>query len=533
MNKRDFDHIDKLAQDAFKDFEVDYSPQDWFEFEEKLDAEIQIDQQAADAFENFSVSHEAADWGAFEQILEKETEKKRRFYPFALGLKGAEMGTIALCLFTFFNFYSSNSNQTNDNNSTLNSTTIHATAHSDSDKETVSEVFTLADADKHSSLDFTKSKSSTTSSNAEAISDNKQDDSNNNGYLADKKVPSVEKNVINNTKLPSKKKNGIATKGNIGINDIKGLLSKSEKAVSNSNNNILNGNNRGQGNLDDNLSKIAVPENTKTKEGTRLDENASTIIDVAKVNELLLSEKMLSAISLENNQIENEIVEPAFELKSVNQDKQFIRRIHLGGTASVDANIANSMGSTGIGYGAGFFMDIDLTKKFFVKTGLLVSYKKYLINQTYITDKSNIDGNIYEVEESKNTNLVVLRIPVDLNYVFFENEKWRAFVSAGVSANVVTNRFYDGTQQTEGSNGFLINTAINSEGLERGSMEGGALDNNFYLSVGGGIGLERQLGENISLYILPSYRQALLPIGKNKDRIGTFSFNVGVKTTIK
>jgi hypothetical protein len=536
MNKRDFDHIDKLAQDALKDFEADYSPQDWFEFEEKLEAEIQIDQQAADAFENFSVTHEAADWNAFEAILEKEVEKKKRFYPFALGLKGAEVGAIALFLFTFFNFNFSNSNQTNDNNSTLKTTiTTNATATNDA---AVSGMFTEQETTSSDA-------SQNTAASLEDISETK-----NNTYRSDATSNSAQSKNYYTSTLTHQRNNNSRTIGTSSSTDgkkvnksnvssannrrltstaIAGLLEGSEKSIGTGNNAVSN--TTINQNTTNNTLGIAS-ENTVAKEGTASIDGVP-IIDAKRINTLLVSNKMLSAVSLKNNQIENKIVEPAFELKSVQQDKAFIRRIHIGGTASVDANIANSMGSTGVGYGAGVFVDIDLSKKFFIKTGALASYKKYLLEQNYLTDNSIIDGTIYEVEESKITNLVVVQIPADLNYIFFENEKWRAFASAGLSANLVASRFYEGTQSTVADNGFLINTSINSEGQERGSVEGGDLMNNFYLSVGGGIGLERQLGENISLYLLPSYRHAILPIGANKDRIGTFSFNVGIKTTIK
>ncbi len=544
MNNKDFDPIDKLAQEALQNFEADYSAADWSSFEQTLDAEFGIDQQAADAFESFQMPYEEANWDEFEQLL----EKKKRLSPYMWGIKAVEAAVIALFVFTFCNLMS-NSNKKYENNSTLNNTTI-ANPTVKNTAEASANNLTAYQNQLASSQNQNNNNSANTVANTTA-NENANNNSENTNFESNKTInKSTAKNTTNSTTDNSTGINNLQGQNNqqvvgsratnsrlLDIATKKAMANKTKQNKASITNAVLStaGNIIDANGINNTLYDNATNHNTTAT--TNAAENANTITTNDQVTIVgnqrlnsLLSSKELSVISLENNQIKNTIKEPIFELKNADSRETYIRRIHVGGTASVDANLATSMGSTGIGYGAGVFMDIELSKKVFLKTGLSGAYKSYLSDQTYMLD--NVDGNSYTIDETKNSNLIVLQIPVDVQYILLEDDKWRVFVSAGATANIVASRYYDGSQTTQLDNGLNINAAINSDGAEKGALEGGDFGNNFYLSIGGGIGIERQLSENISLYLMPIYKQGILPTGINKDHISTFSFNVGIKKTL-
>ena len=112
-----------------------------------------------------------------------------------------------------------------------------------------------------------------------------------------------------------------------------------------------------------------------------------------------------------------------------------------------------------------------------------------------------------------------------------QSEKWKIYGTAGLVANLISSRSYTGTQNSA-VNGISLKEDLNSNNFERGIFEGGQMDQNIFLSVGGGLGLERQLGDKISLYILPTYRHGITPSGTGKDNISSFSVNIGIKTAL-
>jgi hypothetical protein len=103
------------------------------------------------------------------------------------------------------------------------------------------------------------------------------------------------------------------------------------------------------------------------------------------------------------------------------------------------------------------------------------------------------------------------------------------YITAGISANLISGRLYTGSQSTS-YQGLSVSTDINSADYERGLFEGGQFTQNVFLGVGAGLGIERHLGNKISLYILPSYRQGITTIGT--DFMITFNMNIGLKTVL-
>ncbi len=86
-----------------------------------------------------------------------------------------------------------------------------------------------------------------------------------------------------------------------------------------------------------------------------------------------------------------------------------------------------------------------------------------------------------------------------------------------------------GSQEVE-IDGLTISTDLNSNDFERGLTEGGSAQQNIYLSLGGGLGVERKLGDNLSLYLLPTYRHGINTV--HSDLIHTFNVNIGIKKAL-
>ncbi len=539
MENKDFDHIDKLAQDAFENFEVEFDPMDWVNMQSKLSAEASIDQIAKKALKNYEVSFDKRDW----KRLERQLDKKEHLYPYIWWIKGAEVGIMALFIFTIFNLFSTknhlfHSNQNYDSTTTLspsstsnqNNATEQSSdtykinkkeAQNNKDANQVQAMLGEDDNDNNtaaakkgnapsiiamSNSSFAKNNSSN-NNNSKNNSNNNNSNNNstfatsaNNNNTSNNNTSSVSTNENKDAEVPNQTGNGFSGED--------GTVNHSTVATADNNHNsaLLNPS-------DDETDK-AASTNKNDLEGSETRTTFSTVeiatIDAAKEAKL-------------------ETTEPVFELKRLKLKLPYHCKTYIGGTYIIGANFANSMGGTSIGHGAGLTMDSELSAKFALKSALLLSYKNFNLNENITLDKTAVDGNIYEVENSKTTHLVLIEMPLDLQYTFFKSDKWKIYATTGFAVNLIGSRSFTGTQKTS-YQGLSISTDINSEDYERGLFEGGQFQNNAFLTVGGGIGLERQLGDKISLYILPMYRHAVTPIGT--DFMSSFNINIGVKTAL-
>lgn len=544
MNKRDFDKIDEIAREALKDFKADYNPQDWLEFEQQLNAETSVDDLAQESLKELQVPFDESAWKEFETKL----DNKEHLYPYIWRLKGMEVGIIALFIFTFVNLTVNNKNNsfisifTNDNTSTLTPNS-NSDNNVNAEEATEDETFNLADpqallnqnASENGHMNETNAYD-----NNDASTNNNHSGLNQNAGTA-RHLSDNNSNVANYNNANQETPNTYAF--NKANNNGNGNINTPD--ATNFNSNASNNSNAiAPSNANINANDVAN-ESEKEADGVDVEFSEENLMNTINEEEELhelgnstwsSSHRFLTneifAFDSDNNKLNNKHTDPLFELKNVEYKQNYLCKIHVGATVSADANMTTSMGGTSIGYSGGLFFDIECSPRIFIKTGLSASHKKYFDDKEYILDRTAFDNNIYSIKESKTSNLVLVQVPVDFNYIFFKNEKWRIFVSAGITANLVAGRIYEGTQSTS-YNGLSIKTDINNNDFDRGALEGGQFIDNLYLSVGGGVGLERQLGDNVSLYLLPIYKHGVTPFGKNKDLIGTFSLNVGVKTTLR
>lgn len=541
MKDKDFD---KLAQDAFKDFEVEFDPMDWTIMQSKLRAESAMDRMAKNALEDYEVPFNPDDWARLEQQLNRKKESA----PFILWLKGAEASIMALLLLFFSNqlFYTcTQQNKAYDKTPTLNIETTQATSETASNAGTISNTSNTLSQTGTDQTTLMASASSTSAPETNLTANNTQtatSDASNQQVLSalNNSQSEATETVINNTK------NIIATSSENSSNNRSTKQTQDPLASSKGNSQELASsgitkevpNQPSQKNAgeDGTMGTTLIDANSNTtlsslnhKQG--LDETENTASQTALnaeqpvQNSGRFSVSPIAPIELTDGII---VVEPLFELKKTKLELPYVRKNYVGLYGVIGSSFANSMGGTNISYGAGVLVESEFSKQFALRSGAAASSLLFDVNS--IETVASPDGNSYEVITDKKTHLVVVELPVEIQYNFFKSDKWKMYATAGVVANFIASRTYTGARSTRVGN-FLVETTLNSDEFERGLLEGSSAQQNIYLSASVGLGLERKLGESLSLYMLPTYRHAFTKINQ-QDFIHSFGMNIGIKTSL-
>jgi hypothetical protein len=368
MNNKDFDPIDNLAKNAFDGFEVEFKPSDWTNFQQKLKAESAIDQIAKDALEDYQVPFNIKDWNT----LEKRLDKKERVLPFFWWFKTAEVGVVALSLFAVFNI--GQKNTTNSNPDSLQ-------------KQNYDKIATLNNHATNNTNTIYLEQTGSISENPQALLEQNSNAKNENSNAVDNNLNAntiAENNTANAT---NRSTNSTKVTGNSNSNSNRSTKNKTAKTAttknksSNNNYNNLNLGNNGtrtvstENNTKDYSSIIANNQENTTNTTSVLNENnsAATLDKTTANTTEKFATNAITAIDFQKNKIKN--TDPLFEIKRQKQLLPFHCKTYLGGVATVGVNFANSLGSTSIGYGLGFTMDIELAPKLALKTAFIFSSK--------------------------------------------------------------------------------------------------------------------------------------------------------------
>jgi len=234
-------------------------------------------------------------------------------------------------------------------------------------------------------------------------------------------------------------------------------------------------------------------------------------------------------------------------------------RVRLGAMTSADINHINTLRADRfkdnsyqqyrLGYGGGITLDLNY-EKLTLSTGLIYRRINY-----YPQEDINIDGsfaNGYQSHVFDAVNLNLLTIPMNLQFQMNNpDKKWKLHAVTGASLNVLALNHYNITVNNLGNNNSDINFPIPSSPgptettpaeLTReadiageGLFEGGSFQRNHYFTVNVGIGVERFISPRWSLFIQPIYQHEFFGknLGLNRDRIHTFSLQIGAKSTFK
>ncbi len=123
-----------------------------------------------------------------------------------------------------------------------------------------------------------------------------------------------------------------------------------------------------------------------------------------------------------------------------------------------------------------------------------------------------------------------LEIPVELEYTIKESVNWRPYLVGGLSTNLVLYTKYDYDVVGNVEKPSTLNHAypVDTKGL----LSGGSFNSNNYYTANIGVGLERQLDNNLHLFIQPTFKYALKGIGAKNEKINTIGLIMGARTTL-
>lgn len=503
MKDRNVDNIDKLAKDAFDTFEVPFEPMDWAALQQQLKAESTIDTVAQEALQDYQVNVPTNSWKEFEQLLHQQRYQQRYIWR----LKAAEASALVGFLFCILQWVpctapDSYAAQPNAASTTLAIDT-KASYTSNQDVSTITTTIdnSMASTAKHFIASSTTEAVHRTSVQATASSTTGLElpISTNNTTIVIAEHPQSNVSTIAPTHTDQEATTVDPTTGGIA----KATTSTSPAVMTTT-------------------QKEVDPMATSTTVAP----TGPTNNTMPATNQTTTAASMLKPITLVDL-VEDFHTDPFTEIKQATVKAPFQPQHAIGATLGVGTNLANSMGQTSIGYSAGLVYEHGISRHWSIRAGLNANLKRYDRN-----DKVTLlvgDGTAHLANQFKTTNLVVVEIPVDVQYNILQNDKWRLYATAGISLNAIGSRTYTGTQELE-INDLVLSLDLTSDDFERGLMEGGTVQNNVFLSAGAGFGIERQLGNALSLYLLPTYRHAITPVGS--DYIHTFNVNIGVKSPI-
>lgn len=258
---------------------------------------------------------------------------------------------------------------------------------------------------------------------------------------------------------------------------------------------------------------------------TEQDAQTPSLSDLSTEERRHIAELTLPVITRSTDEVED----PLFELKPIKSSTNYKQRLRLGLLLGADANMDSGYGNSHLGYTGGWLLEAEFSYFVALQTGMQVAQKNYHTRGTYEVMSPFGEQKIYTIEEERVTRLTHLQLPLQVQVAFFRNKHWRIGASAGAMFNFIVAQSQVGTQKLY-QQGMMLYNELNPNDFQRGWWQGASLRDNFYLTLGGGLLVERQLTDDWSLFVQPQYYHSLTQkIGRAGFKVGVFSMNVGVK----
>jgi hypothetical protein len=201
-----------------------------------------------------------------------------------------------------------------------------------------------------------------------------------------------------------------------------------------------------------------------------------------------------------------------------------------------------------IGYGGGFSVGIDMGR-WELETGAGYAARRYPVGFIYV--EGSLEDGLF-ASELRAGELNIINIPMHFRYNFIYKNNWRAYALTGGALQLAVQAGYNAVEAPEhtyippgiamqvpgpspapGGDNSLTRIKKESVGL----LEGGAFNDNAYITGNLGIGVERYINDAWSLYVQPTYQHSLHyfreGLGPNKDEINSLSFLIGTKVRLK
>lgn len=197
-----------------------------------------------------------------------------------------------------------------------------------------------------------------------------------------------------------------------------------------------------------------------------------------------------------------------------------------------------------IGYGSGLSIGLDLGR-WEIETGAMYAARKYPVGLVFLGGRFE-EG--YYANRLSAGELNIVSLPLHFRYNFVYKNKWRVYALAGSSLHLALQADYSAAEAPDlvgppnsmpqprpAQEGETSITELKQESV--GLFEGGAFNDNAYITGNAGLGVERYISEHWSLYAQPTYQHSLHyfreGLGPNKDRINSLSFILGAKIRLQ
>lgn len=174
-----------------------------------------------------------------------------------------------------------------------------------------------------------------------------------------------------------------------------------------------------------------------------------------------------------------------------------------------------------------------------VETGITYAKREY--QPDIFGEAFGPKENYYSEVSLNKISFDIASIPLNFKYHFINQANWGAYLLAGAALNLVMNADYDINQikvlgRPAPERNLPVEPRLEEKPFIKGLISGESINDNYFVSVGFGFGIQKKIFNNTSIYIQPSYNRQILNadigIGPNKDKIHTSSLQFGVKTVL-
>ncbi|MEM1124111.1 MAG: hypothetical protein AAGJ18_26980, partial [Bacteroidota bacterium] len=205
-----------------------------------------------------------------------------------------------------------------------------------------------------------------------------------------------------------------------------------------------------------------------------------------------------------------------------------VNNAYLSGGEILDINAFNERG---VGYGGGYGMGFKYGR-WEIETGLLYNAKRY---DPSIIERQGTNRRTH----FKTIHLQTLQIPANFrfNYAVMGKGRWHLYAQTGAALNVILRAEYDLAEIASNSRSLAnaVTTArLRQIDFNNGLLAGDGFQNNRFLSISLGTGVERYISPNLSLFIQPDFHFHFSGnrIGPTQDRINTLSLSFGARKSL-
>lgn len=223
------------------------------------------------------------------------------------------------------------------------------------------------------------------------------------------------------------------------------------------------------------------------------------------------------------------------------------KRLRLGMHLSPDVNVVftpyseklqESYQQVNAGFSGGFTVGFG-KDRWETETGVTYSLVAYR-PKAVIEIKGSVENTFY-AETLKDIEFDLVSVPLNFSYNFLYHKGWKFYAKSGGTFNVVALSKYYQRQDVISSalvpssqQDALLAAKRPSPDTKGGLFVDGTFRDNYFVTANFGLGAERLLTNNFSLYVEPSFSHTVhgAQIGPNNDKINAFSLNMGAKITL-